>query len=172
MTAAAINGTAALEKVLARLHELTVALDGISDIGAREAARELMGLLLDLHGLGLARMTAIVAADSALTAQLAKDPSVRALLLLHGLHPQDPRERLGEAIARMQPQWRAHGFHVDLVSAGPSSARVRLHNNGSTEPADQIRQEVEAVLVDAAPDLDDIAIELDAPTSHHAVVPV
>ncbi len=159
-----VHDTATLEQALIRLEALTAALDGIADSKGREAARALLELLLDLHRLSLERLSALVASStdgSALMEQLTQDPHIRAILLLHGLHPHSVGERLREAIARMQPQWSARGFHVDLLSVGQSSAIVRLQKNGRTEPPDRLRLEIENILVDAAPDLDDILIELD-----------
>jgi hypothetical protein len=49
-----------LEEALRRIDALATALDQVSDPGAREAARELLELVLDLYGLALARTLAIV----------------------------------------------------------------------------------------------------------------
>ena len=46
--------TATLEKALHWLEALTATLNNVSDPNAREAARELLELILDLHGLALA----------------------------------------------------------------------------------------------------------------------
>jgi hypothetical protein len=61
----------------------------------------------------------------------------------------------------MQPQWRARGLHVSLMSASKTFAMVQLQRNGVAEPTDQLRLEIENALTDAAPDLDDILIEMD-----------
>ncbi|MEF3366653.1 nitrogen fixation protein NifU [Methylocystis sp. 9N] len=159
-----LHDDAALEQSLIRLEALTADLNDIADSKGREAARALLEVVLDVHRLSLERLNAIIAARAegpTLIEQLAKDPHVRAIWLLHGLHPRSAGERLCEAIARMQPQWSASGLRVDLVSAGPTSAIVQLQRNGRAEPPDQLRLEIENILVDAAPDLDDILIELD-----------
>ena len=163
MTAVREETPPALDKALRRIEELTSVLYQVAEGGGREAARELLEVVLDLHGLGLARIAAIVAAaenGSELTRRVVADPYARAVLLLHGLHPLNAEERLREAIAYMEPQWRERGFMVDLVSAGAVAAHVRIHKNGSGEPAEQLEREVESILVDAAPDLDDIVIEI------------
>ena len=61
----------------------------------------------------------------------------------------------------MQPQWSARGLHVSLMSPGKAFAMVQLQRNGVAEPTDQLRLEIENALTDAAPDLDDILIEMD-----------
>jgi hypothetical protein len=158
------DATPTLEDALRRLAELTTALDGIGNGRGKEAAQELLELVLDLHALGLARICAVIGAAenaTALTERLVGDPYARAILLLHGLHPKAPEERLREAIERMRPQWDDRGFSVHLLSASSGSARVRVHKNGSGEQVDLLRSEVEGVLVDAAPDLDDFIIEIE-----------
>lgn len=153
-----------LETALRRLEALTAKLDDVADRQARAAARELLELVLDLHGLALARATAMVAAaegGSGLLDRLIMDPYVCAILLLHGVHPHDARTRLNQAIGRMHPQWAERGFQVDLISIEKGSARIRLIKNGSSAPTDELRREVEDVLAEAAPDLDDILVEIE-----------
>ena len=110
--------TETLEQSLARLEKLTAALEGIADGTGREAARELLALVLDLHARSLARLSTIIAASddgAALLEKIVEDRDLRAILLLHGLHPQSVEDRLQDVIARMQPQWSARGLHVSLI---------------------------------------------------------
>lgn len=153
-----------LEQALARLDALTGALERVGDAHAREAARELLALLLDLHGRAFQRLSATIAEardGPALIEQMVADKEIAAVLLLHGLHPKDAEERLQEVIARMRPQWSARGLNVELVSAGQAFAIVQLKRNGRAEPAERLRVEIENALTDAAPDLEDILIEMD-----------
>lgn len=160
----------ALDKAMRRIEELTAAL--YRDAG-REAARELLEVVLDLHGLGLARIFTIVAASengSNLSRLLAADAYARAVMLLHGLHPLSLEERLRETISQMRPMWSERGFEVHLLRTGPATAKVRIDRNGADEPAELLASEVESVLIDAAPDLDDIAVVFgdwaDKPAKH------
>jgi hypothetical protein len=162
MIAAPKEHSTALHNTLRRIEALTDRLDRVADPQTREAAHELLGLMLDLHGLALARLVSVVAAvaDSAASDALIADPYVCAILLLHGLHPRDAQTRLDQAIADMQPQWQERGFHVDLLGMSAGTARVRLYKNGSSEPVDELCREVAALLSEAAPDLDDIFVEI------------
>jgi hypothetical protein len=156
--------TETLEQSLARLEKLMATLESIADATGREAARELLALVLDLHARSLARLSALIAASddgAAIFEKIVEDRELRAILLLHGLHPHSVERRLQEVIARMQPQWRVRGLHVSLMSAGKAFAMVQLQRNGVAEPTDQLRLEIENALTDAAPDLDDILIEMD-----------
>lgn len=155
---------ATLEQSLARLEELTAAIEGIADKKGREAARELLALLLDLHGRAFERLSAIVEASpvrAALMEKIVDDRDIAAMLLLHGLHPQSVEERLRAVIARMGAVWSEGGLHVELLSAGAGFAMVQLRRNGRAEPAERLRLDIESALTDAAPDLDDILIEMD-----------
>lgn len=156
--------TETLEQSLARLEKLMATLESIADATGRETARELLALVLDLHARSLARLSAIIAVSdngAALLEKIIDDRDLRAILLLHGLHPQSVEDRLQEVIARMLPQWSARGLHVSLMSASRAFAMVQLQRNGVAEPTDQLRLEIENALTDAAPDLDDILIEMD-----------
>ena len=71
--------------------ELVAALERVPDGEARRLARELMGLVLDLHGEAIARMLELVAASDgdagAALRAIAGDESLRSVLELHGLVP-------------------------------------------------------------------------------------
>ena len=78
------------QQALHRLEELIRALDAHPDPAAKETARELLALVLDLHGIGLAKLMGIVATaegGTAILARLAENEQVQAMLLLHGLPP-------------------------------------------------------------------------------------
>lgn len=158
------SDAALLSESLRRLGELTAALETVGNEAAREAVSELLRVTLDLHGLALARMMALVAAapnGRDVTEALVADPYARAALLLHGLHPQGPEERLRQAVERLNPAWRERGFRVELLGVQRGVARLRLYNEGGGEPAYLRQPEVEESLVDAAPDLDDLVFEVD-----------
>jgi len=154
----------AVQNVLRRLAALVEAVDGIRDATAREAARELLELTLDLHGLALARIVSILASSkdgTALTECLVSDANVKAIMLLHGLHPEEPETRLRKALAATRPHWGVRGVRVELIHVGASAALVRVHRSESSGAASDsdLRREIEEALVEAAPDLDDIIIE-------------
>jgi hypothetical protein len=157
-----------LDGSLRRIEALIAALDRIPDPSAREPARELLELVLELHTLGLARITAIVAAapgGSSLLDRLAEDPQARAILLLHGLHPQEAEARIRAALDRLRPDWALRGVGVRLREVAGGTARL-IASAGGTGPIDAVvlRREIEAAIVEAAPDLDEIVIEgLDEP---------
>ena len=157
-----------LEASLRRVETLIAGLDRIAEPAAREPARELLELVLELHTLGLARIIAIVAgapAGAALLDRLAEDPQARAILLLHGLHPQEAEARIRAALDRLRPDWALRGIGVRVREVKGGTARLSA-TAGGNRPVDAtaLRMEIEAAIVEAAPDLDDILIEgLDEP---------
>ena len=153
-----------LEEALSRIDALASALDQVADASAREAAREVLQLVLDLHGLALARALAIVASAEegrALVERLAQDERVRAALLLHGLHPEPIEERVQRAVERLQPELGVLGFRVHVVAVAAAVARLRVDAAHGPEGsrAMGLRQQIEAAIIDEAPDLDEIVIE-------------
>jgi hypothetical protein len=153
-----------LEASLRRVEALIAALGRIPDPAVREPARELLELVLELHTLGLARITAMVAGaepgGAAPLDRLAEDPQVRAILLLHGLHPQEAETRIRAALDRLRPDWAMRGIGVRLREVAGGTARLfaTAGANGSVDAA-ALRTEIEAAIVEAAPDLDNIVIE-------------
>lgn len=153
-----------LEEALHRIDTLASALDQGADTGAREAARELLQLVLDLHGLALAQALAVIASAEngrELVERLAQDGQVRAALLLHGLHPEPIEERVGKALEGLRPQLGTLGCRVRLIEV--AAAMVRLRVEGAHGPeglrALGVQQQIEAAIIDKAPDIDDIVIE-------------
>lgn len=160
-----------VDAALRQLEELIGRLDQLKDPAAREPARELVELILDLHGVALARLMSIVAgADGGATilARLAEDGQVRPLLLLHGLHPEDVETRVRRAAERLRPHLGVHGLRLEVVQIASGTARLRLlPSEGATVKASllwTLPMEIEGAIVEAAPDIDNVVIDgLDAP---------
>jgi hypothetical protein len=117
-----------------RLEELIRALDAHTNPAAKETARELLTLVLDLHGMGLAKLMGIVTAaegGTAILARLVDDEQVRAMLLLHGLHLDDLKTRVRRAVDRLRPHLGVHGLRLDVVEIASGTVRLRLHGSGA-----------------------------------------
>ena len=148
-----------------RIEELIAELDSLSDPVAREPARALLEVVLDLHALGLAHMTATIAAadgGAALLARLAEDEATRGILLLHGLHPESVELRVGKAVEALRPRFADLGLGLKLIANTAKLARVRVRwISGVPSPIDAaaLRGELEAAIVEAAPDLEMLEVE-------------
>lgn len=154
------------EAALRRLEDLIGALDAHPDPAAREPARELVELVLDLHGVALAKLLAIVtAADGGTTilARLADDDQVKSLLLLHGLHPEHLDARIRKAVDHLRPHLGVHGLRLEVVQIADGTARLRVRrSDGATVKASllwTLPMEIEQAIVEAAPDIDKVVID-------------
>ena len=141
---------------LRRVETLVAALESCPDAAAREASRELVRTLLDLHAAGLARLLelAMRPGESGETAaeHFARDGLVGSLLLLHGLHPVPIAERVARALNRL-----ARAQDVELLEATEQMIRVRLRGDASAGAA--LRRAVEEAVLEAAPDVSAVVLE-------------
>jgi len=150
-----------VEDQLRRIDDLVAGLGHGGDPTTRETARELVECVLDLHGLALARIMAIVAAAEggrAVSEKLAQDEQVKAVLLLYGLHPDDAATRVRQVLERLRPRLEAvaAGAEITRVSAGLVAVRV-----GGPGADETLRQQIEEAIINAAPDLDEIVVVLE-----------
>jgi len=160
----AFDRSQALGRCLVRIDEARERLEEIRDGEAKLQAKLLLEAVMDLHGLALARALTLAqsgAAGDALTQRLAEDDYVAAVLLLHGLHPEEPETRLNKKLSSMRPHWGVRGFRVELVAIEHGAAKAKVHW-GDVAKAERsaLLREIENVLTDAAPDLDVIALEV------------
>jgi hypothetical protein len=146
-----------VEDLLRRIDDLTQGLDKIKDPVARSAAQKLFEAVLDLHGLALAKISATLAVDDRgreLLDALGEDEQVKAVLLLYGLHPESAEDRVRNTVARLQDRL---GVTIRLLSVGDGVARVAMQS--SKGDWDALCREAGRAIIDAAPDLDDVAID-------------
>jgi Fe-S cluster biogenesis protein NfuA len=154
------------QQALHRLEELIRALDAHPDPSAKETARELLALVLDLHGIGLAKLMGIVTTaegGTAILARLVENEQVQAMLLLHGLHPDDLDTRVRRAVDRLRPHLGVHGLRLDVVEIARGTVRLRLHGSGAAAIKAPLLWtlpgEIESAVVEAAPDVQKIQID-------------
>jgi Fe-S cluster biogenesis protein NfuA len=147
-----------------QLGRLVAQFDQLPDSAAKAAGKELVQLLMDVHGRGLERAMEIVfdAGDFApgVIDKLGQDPSVGTLLLLYSLHPDELEARVKKAVERMRPRLRKLACAIELEHVEESSVRVRLttsgHNCGSS--AGDLRSIVEDGMYEFAPDVTSLEI--------------
>ena len=135
--------------------------------------RELIQLLLEVHGAGLERMMEIIdesgTPGEAIIAKAGKDPIVRHLLLLYSLHPEDIETRVVKALDLAGPRLRKHNSEVELLGIRDGAVQVKVstsgHACGSTGAT--VRSIVEECIYDFAPDLASLEIlgQDEAPSS-------
>jgi Fe-S cluster biogenesis protein NfuA/nitrite reductase/ring-hydroxylating ferredoxin subunit len=177
MEAAAVtaDGSGAL---LERVQELQALLDGCEPSAARDLAEELMSMVLALYGTGLERIIAGVLASgpegAKIASELAEDPLVATLLLIHDLHPIPLEDRVQRALDSVRPYMDSHGGNVELLSLDAGVARIRLQGSCSDCSASSVTLElaIKQALEDAAPDLEGLEVDGVAPQMPGLALPM
>jgi len=153
-----------LQERAARMETLLGEIESLQDPNARTKAAELVQVLLELYGEGLARMMEVVAEGEErerIFEALAGDELVSHLLLLHGLHPLDVETRVIRALEEVRPYLQSHGGNVELLGIEGGVVRVRLQGScdGCPSSAATLKLAIEEALQKAAPDLEGVEAE-------------
>lgn len=153
------------QKRVQKIGGLVHDLESIADPASRAAAKELVQLLMDLHGTGLERFLEIVFQSGDSGAQiiddLGRDSLVSSLLILYGIHPEELQTRVQRKLEQIRSKLHKMGAEATLVSVKGGDVRLRVtvdgHACGSTSQA--VRATVEDAVYEAAPDLTSLAVE-------------
>ena len=153
-----------LQERVARMETLLDEIETLPDRNARSKAAEVVGVLLDLYGEGLARMMEVVAEGEERERTFdafAEDELVSHLLLLHGLHPLDLKTRVIMALEEVRPYLQSHGGNVELLDVKEGVARLRMQGSCSGCPSSTVtlRLAIEEAIQKTAPDLEGIEAE-------------
>ncbi|HKM57029.1 MAG TPA: NifU family protein [Isosphaeraceae bacterium] len=162
-----------LQQQMQRLEALVHQAENFADPAAQATAREIVQLLLDVHGAGLAKILEAIhhagkPGDTIIDA-CARDGLVASLLLLHGLHPLDLETRVRQALDKVRPALGSHGGNVELLAVTENRVRLRLLGScdGCPSSAVTMRHTIEEAILVAAPDV--LAIEVE---EQHEASPV
>ena len=154
----------AFQEKIRQLGALVGELDAIPGNGGQGTARELVQLLLEVHGSGLERIMELIDESGepgeGIIVRLGQDPIVRHLLLLHSLHPEDLETRVLKAIDLAGPRLRKNNSELELLGIRDGAVQLRVrasgHACGSNGKAAQ--SIVEECIYDLAPDLTSLEI--------------
>ena len=153
-----------VQEQVARMEALLGEIETLKDPKARAKAAEVVQVLLELYGEGIARMMDTVAEgedrERAFEA-FAEDELVSHLLLLHGLHPLDVETRVLEALDEVRPYLESHGGNVQFLGVEDGVARLRLEGSCDGCPSSTVtlKLAIEEAIQKAAPDLEGIEAE-------------
>jgi Fe-S cluster biogenesis protein NfuA len=162
-----------------RIEQLLDELRAAADPRLYGQAEEMLGLVTDLYGGGLARIVEVVGeSDPAVLERLGHDELISSLLLVHGLHPDDLETRVIRALEGVRPMLAGHGGDVELLDIDAEAGAVHLNLLGSCHgcPSSTVtlRLAVETAIAEAAPEI--IIIDVEQPTEEAlpvgAAVPV
>jgi Fe-S cluster biogenesis protein NfuA/nitrite reductase/ring-hydroxylating ferredoxin subunit len=153
-----------LQERVARVESLLGEIETLADPNARSKAAEMVQVLLELYGEGLARMMEVVSQGEERERTFeafTEDELVSHLLLLHGLHPLDVETRVVQALEEVRPYLQSHGGNVELLGIEGGVARVRMRGScdGCPSSAVTLKLAIEEAVMKAAPDLEGIEAE-------------
>ena len=154
-----------------QLGKLIAQFDELPDGATKTAARDLVRLLMDVHGRGLERVMEIVfdSGDSGqkIIDRLGQDSIVGNLLLLYSLHPDGLEARIQSALDRMRPRLRKLACTIELENVQEGAVQVRLATSGHScgSSTQDLRSIVEDGMFEFAPDVTSLEIlGLEEPT--------
>jgi Fe-S cluster biogenesis protein NfuA len=148
-----------MPKDMQRIEELVQQIEATADPNFRAMAVELVQLLMELHGSGIARMLKIVsqtgAAGTDIVKRFSQDDLVGQLLMLYDLHPVDLETRIKQALDKVRPMLKSHGGDVELLSVEDGLVRLRLNGscNGCPSSSLTLKNAIEEAIYEAAADI-------------------
>jgi Fe-S cluster biogenesis protein NfuA len=151
---------------LKSIEALVHRIEKLADPALTATAKELVQLLMDLHGAGIERMLEIInqtaTSGPSIIDALGRDDLVRSLLLLYGFHPIALKSRVQQALEKTRPYLKSHGGNVELAGIDDSGAvTLRLEGNchGCPSSSATLKLAVEEAIYDAAPDVTAIIVQ-------------
>jgi Fe-S cluster biogenesis protein NfuA/nitrite reductase/ring-hydroxylating ferredoxin subunit len=153
-----------LQERVARMETLLGEIETLKDPNARSKAAEVVQVLLELYGEGLARMMDTIAEGEERGRAFevfAEDELVSHLLLLHGLHPLDLETRVVKALEEVRPYLKSHGGNVEFLGVEGGVARLRMQGScrGCPSSTMTLKLAIEEAIQKTAPDLEGIEAE-------------
>ena len=149
-----------LRAVGARVEELLGQLRAAGDPATAEVAEEVVRLVVELYGAGLARTVA--GAGPVGLDRLVEDELVASRLVLHGLHPKDTETRVVGALDRVRPYLGSHAGGVELLGVDPGGV-VHLRLEGSCDGCPSstmtVKLAIERAIEEAAPEVTAVEVE-------------
>jgi CRP-like cAMP-binding protein len=150
-----------LQQMSERIEALVADIERFADPQARAVGEELVRVLLEFYGAGLARVLEIAGdqpGGEALVERLAADDIVGSLLVLHDLHPVDLETRVRTALAEAATSVGL--ATVDLTAIEDEVVRVAFSASGCASSTQAIVQALEDAVLAVAPEI--AAVEAEA----------
>jgi len=148
-----------------RVEALLAELQSHAGPQVAEVAEELVTCLVELYGAGLAEIVQILGEDDEagprLLHQLAANPLVESLLLVHDLHPLSTSARIRRAVEQVLPQLGSHAGEVEYGGLDDQGVvHLRLERGGHSCGAATVREVIEQAVTAAAPEASGVDIEM------------
>jgi Fe-S cluster biogenesis protein NfuA len=148
------------------IEALISTLEASADPALKSTAQELVQVLMELHAACLERMLEMLRETGDLgkdvVRRFGKDELARSVLILHGLHPENIDTRVKEALEDTKGFLKKHDAIAEVISVdetGIVTVHFQVQSRGCGSGAGLVKQKLEAVLEEAAPDATRIVIE-------------
>lgn len=146
------------------IEQRLAAMQARADPRVFDQAVELLQLVSELYGSGLARVMELAQRHAPdLVRHITDDELLTSLLIANGLHPDDVQARIARALDSVRPFLAGHGGDVELLDIDERVGAVRLRLLGSCDgcpsSAVTLRNSVERAIVEAAPEITIIDVE-------------
>jgi hypothetical protein len=142
---------------IARIGTLTHALEGTSDPAVRALVKELTESVMNLNGTAIDRMLELLHESgphgAAMIDSLGKDPLVRSVLILYGLHPRDLESRVVEALDGLEPIFRKHQVRVELTGVEDTVVTLKVGGAPNAAAGRAVKSAIEDEMYAVAPDV-------------------
>lgn len=145
------------------IERLVAEIESSADPGTRERVRALVAAVLELHAAALARILELAGDER--VRELAAEPSVAGVLILHGLHPLPLEERARVALAAAGTELAGHRVAAELIAVEGGRVRVLVTRTGGGACGSAVTARVEELLLAAVPDAAAIVVEDPAATA-------
>lgn len=147
-----------VQEVGAQVEALLAEFAG-ADPAAAERAEELVRLLVEFYGAGLARVVDLLGEQG--VARLLDDPLVSGLLVLHDLHPQSTDDRVRAALDLVRPYLGSHAGDVEYLGLDDRGV-VHLKLTGSCDGCPSslvtVQTAIERSIADLAPEVTGVEV--------------
>jgi Fe-S cluster biogenesis protein NfuA len=159
------------QKQLEWIAGLVRRIEEAADPSIRADARKLVESLMNLHGGGLERALEIIstAGDTGQTIidRLGRDEMVSSLLVLYGIHPLDFETRVSQGIEKARTFLKLHASDLELLQNDAGAVRLRLttHGHGCGSNPAVLKEAVEELIYESAPDVTALILEGAEPQS-------
>ena len=157
-----------LQRRVGRIDDLVARIDEAAPDDVREDVRELVDVLLEVHGTALEAVLDAVYSLGGQSAvdNVAQSELVGSLLLLHDLHPLRRDARVRRALESVRPYLQSHGGNVEFVevtSDGTLLVRLEGSCDGCPSSSATLKYAIEEAVYKEAPDVLDIRV-VEAPS--------
>jgi Fe-S cluster biogenesis protein NfuA len=153
------------QRQLESIAELLRGIESAADPSVRADARKLVESLMSLHGAGMERTLEIISSagdpGQGIIDRLGRDEMVASLLVLYGIHPLDFETRVNLGVEKANSFLKSHSAEVELTRIVDGAVLLRLKANGhgcGSNPA-SLKEAVEELIYESAPDVAALAIE-------------